>query len=665
MSARISLSPSWATGLLSILGPLGLYVVTLPRTVVLEDDGLFLMAAQHLGVAHPPGYPLFTWISWAFLHLPVGTEAFRGHLASAVLGALACGVLYLLARQRGVSPGSALAGAWALGASEHFWSQAIIAEVYTLNALLLFMTYGLVGQAVEAPKRWRGWVAAAATYGLGLANHYPLMVLAFPGLVLLAWPRWREVLPKVPGLLGVTLLTGGLPYAWMVWRSQQNPAISFYGPIEGWQSFWFYFSRQGYAGVDVSPSAGWWDRWEFLQWFGNELFWQLTPLGFLLALWGALLWLRERPVTGVLSGLLIGVSNSVVLLALLAFDYDYLNIAVFRPYSLVCYGFLALWLTRGLDALLEANLSRTALRPWAAAVVGVTLAAGLVGTAWSRNQRADDHFAEAHAELLSSLLPEQAVLIVFGDAETGPLGYYRFVEQRRPDVTLVSAQGLVYANRLFPARSSKRRKQEVLRRFIETTDRPVFYTVDAEQFPHGQGVRHLGFLKEVVRSGTADAIELSFRPEAEAYFQELLRLHPEDRWERFRRNKLLYLYGDFLGYALLGGGKAQATAAPLVQQAQENFYSLTGMVEVLLQHGRQRFLPEVRAFLTQADGLRDETLDKERSARFHYLLGFTSFLEGKTEAAIAEFETAYRIYPHPENSAITALKQLNRPLPEP
>ena len=46
----------------AVLGPLALYVATLPRTVVLEDDGLFLMAGVHLGIAHPPGYPLYTLI---------------------------------------------------------------------------------------------------------------------------------------------------------------------------------------------------------------------------------------------------------------------------------------------------------------------------------------------------------------------------------------------------------------------------------------------------------------------------------------------------------------------------------------------------------------------------------------------------------------------------
>ena len=96
--------------LLSISGPLVLYLFTIPRTVVLEDDGLFLMVAKHLRIAHPPGYPLFTGIAHIFMQLPFGTDAFRGHLASAFLGALACGVLFGCARLLGASVWAALTG---------------------------------------------------------------------------------------------------------------------------------------------------------------------------------------------------------------------------------------------------------------------------------------------------------------------------------------------------------------------------------------------------------------------------------------------------------------------------------------------------------------------------------------------------------------------------
>ena len=67
--------PDMAALVAAVLGPLALYAATLPRTVVLEDDGLFLMAGVHLGVAHPPGYPLYTLIVHLFTRLPFGDRA--------------------------------------------------------------------------------------------------------------------------------------------------------------------------------------------------------------------------------------------------------------------------------------------------------------------------------------------------------------------------------------------------------------------------------------------------------------------------------------------------------------------------------------------------------------------------------------------------------------
>ena len=85
---------------------------------MLEDDSLFLLAGVHLGVAHPPGYPLYTLIVHLFTRLPFEEAALLGHLSSAVLGALACGAVYCCARLLGASLLPALTAAWLLGVSE-------------------------------------------------------------------------------------------------------------------------------------------------------------------------------------------------------------------------------------------------------------------------------------------------------------------------------------------------------------------------------------------------------------------------------------------------------------------------------------------------------------------------------------------------------------------
>ena len=63
-----------------------LYVRTLhPGVGPYLDSIQYQIVTLVMGVSHPPGYPLFTWIGAAFVHLlPFGNPAFRLNLLSAV-----------------------------------------------------------------------------------------------------------------------------------------------------------------------------------------------------------------------------------------------------------------------------------------------------------------------------------------------------------------------------------------------------------------------------------------------------------------------------------------------------------------------------------------------------------------------------------------------------
>ena len=243
--------PAIAAGMATAL--FAVYALTAPRTVTLEDDGLFILAALDAGVAHPPGYPLFVLAGHLFSRLPLGTPAYRLHLMSALFGALACAVLYLLGRRMRAPAWAAAAAALGWGLSEHFWSQAIITEVYTLNALLCVATFHFCLRARgNGELDGRSLDLAALCFGLGLANHWPLTGLALAGFLLVLLPGRRRLPGHLPRL---ALIAGGvaaLCYLWMWWRSRQ-PVTAFYGPIDDLRSFWFFVSRQGYAEVDRQP----------------------------------------------------------------------------------------------------------------------------------------------------------------------------------------------------------------------------------------------------------------------------------------------------------------------------------------------------------------------------------------------------------------------------
>ena len=68
-----------------------------------------------------------------------------------------------------------------------------------------------------------------------------------------------------------------------------------------------------------------------------------------------------------------------------------------------------------------------------------------------------------------------AIMLASNDLETGVLGYYHFVENRRPDITLLHRTGLVYNRQFNRPRLPQKEKRKILREFISKTDRPVFF----------------------------------------------------------------------------------------------------------------------------------------------------------------------------------------------
>ena len=654
----------WGLLAASIAGPLTLYMSTMPRIVVLEDDGLFLMAGAYLGVAHPPGYPLHTFIVYLFTLLPFGSVAFLGHLSSAVIGALACGCLYLCVRCLDVTPIPALTASWLFAASEHFWSQAIITEVYTLNAFFFFGLYMLVLLGLRRPhKKWI-WVVCAGIYGLSLANHWPLMLLSTPGLMVLAYPAWRVVSRILPSVLGTLAVCTAAPYAWMVWRSQQHAPMNFYGSIDSLNELWFYVSREGYAAADSSPSAGWYDRLQFMQWLGTEMVWQLTILGFALALVGVVVLLRRRRYAVLISGLLVILGHSIVLIALINYDFDDFRIAVFRPYSLLCYGVLAVWFGIGFQFLLSKFLDirsrnatyKTRLNVSVATALGIALVAWSVHGNWKVNDRSETDFAERYVNLVFDFLPEDSVLFVTKD-EAIPIGYYKYVENRRPDVDLYELSALIYNKRLYDPFLPVEDKEEVLRKYISSNRRAVYTVGDVDAIEISRG-GYYGFLREVIRGAGTDMIELNAHNEGEEYFTHLALLNPIDRWERQVRNSLMFRYGKYLGVVLYSENSIYLDSMTnLFELAEDSYTCLLGMATSMLQYGNESHWDSVSRWLALAEGLKDQSTSKAMLARLYYLRGFLAQSQGKHRYAIEQLKISRYIYSHPNNGAVELLSQ--------
>jgi hypothetical protein len=234
------------------------YFHTLAPTVTLEDSGELAVASDYLGVPHPPGYPIWTLLTWFFQWIfhwvkyfgqpdsnwmlvlrslkdvfdPTMTgypnPAWSVGLCSAFFGALACGLLALLVSRSGSDILRSLrretevlglqtesriclicgvTGGLLFAFSSVLWSQSTIVEVYSLNAFFMVLTLLLTYRWMCRPHEDKTLYTVAFVFGLGLTNHQTLVFLG-PAMLAAMWFRDRELFRDAIGALLV--LVAGL-----------------------------------------------------------------------------------------------------------------------------------------------------------------------------------------------------------------------------------------------------------------------------------------------------------------------------------------------------------------------------------------------------------------------------------------------------------------------
>lgn len=267
---------------ISFLLPLFFFGVTVFPTLPTGDSGGLVTAACTLGVPHPAGFPLYRLIGRLFCFLPVGNPALSLNLMSGFFGALTCLSLFLCLRELQLSWVVTWIAPLLLATSGIFWSVSIVAEVYTLQTFLLGLIFWLSlryrrsGRSLE-----RNLIFLLV--GLSAANHWPLLILASPSLlILLIGPLRKE---RWEGLFkgAAFLLLGLLPYLYLPFSS------SYSSPLD-----WNHTRRFGNLilhlfRLNTSESKpGWeWKDWiRLFDFFGRKVIlkdfsWVGFPLAFL------------------------------------------------------------------------------------------------------------------------------------------------------------------------------------------------------------------------------------------------------------------------------------------------------------------------------------------------------------------------------------------------
>lgn len=187
---------------------LTIFIFTLAPGLLRDDSGEFQTLAYTLGMSHATGYPIYILLAKAFtLLVPIRDIAYRVNLLSAVLGGLCMALVYLAGRSLVGWRLPAFTGALVIGLDRIFWSQAIIAELYTASAALVAAEFVLLFSWRRSGK-WGYLFAAGLLGGLSLGIHNTV-ALAAPAIfiyLLITTKLQRDWLASLGGAgLGVAL----------------------------------------------------------------------------------------------------------------------------------------------------------------------------------------------------------------------------------------------------------------------------------------------------------------------------------------------------------------------------------------------------------------------------------------------------------------------------
>lgn len=248
--------PVWATAVLLGLLQLGVYGSTLFPTVPGGDSGELISTAHVLGVAHPPGYPLFTMLAkLAMVAIPVGSMAWRVNLLSAMFSAGAGVLLFLSSVElTGHQPAGVVAVA-IFNFARLQWLYAITGEVFALNNLLLS---AMVYQLIRFQSRPSLGAAAAGAFvcGLALSNQHTSVLFI---VVIAPWVLWtgRETVASSGKLAAIAFaaMLGMAPYGYCVWSATVNTSPLTWGDQSTMPGFMKHLLRQEYGTFSLAKGG--------------------------------------------------------------------------------------------------------------------------------------------------------------------------------------------------------------------------------------------------------------------------------------------------------------------------------------------------------------------------------------------------------------------------
>jgi hypothetical protein len=282
-----------------------LYATTIAPGILPADSGEFQLVAATGGVAHPPGFPLYTLLTVLLTRLAGRIDfAFTVSLFSLMTSTATLMVVHQTIIKLTKNQIAAITAVIALGTATTFWAQATTANIRSLTGLFtaIFLSQLLHFHQAKAHQKDKYLARAALALGLGLGHHPSLLFIGFVGTIyLLIQDKYLIVQPKRwirPLLFGAI---GAVPFLYLPLRASSGTPGATAG-LATWSGFWHHALARGFGNdlfYFIQPAA----LWQRIKVMGNVMTFQFS-VWLLLGMLLGFLWLlvKERKLAWLFGG---------------------------------------------------------------------------------------------------------------------------------------------------------------------------------------------------------------------------------------------------------------------------------------------------------------------------------------------------------------------------
>ena len=437
---------------------LAIYIHNLSRATYGGDVGDLLAAASIMGVAHPPGYPLFTLIGFLLSRINLITPAFMIGLISAFSGALGALFFYLFSYRFTKSKLISLIAVLALVFSYYYWFYSEIAEVFALDNLFAIALLLLAVIYYQTKQRKYVFLLSLLA-GLSLTNHQ-MIVLIFPSLALLSVNNLFKEKQKVKTILfclGFFLL-GLLPYLYVPLAASHNPAVN-WDQVHDLNSFLRLVLRRDYGtfGIGSIGDASFAQRLVTLKLYLIGMVIQATIPVITVILLG--MFYAYKKYRQIFFALLLAFLLSGPVFLLYA-GFSIINSFMFGVYErfiILSFVILLMFLPFGflfIKNLLQKFFQKEAL-PLLIITVFLIVPLSLFRYNYPKTNLSNLTLGETIIHDILSPLPKNSVIFLDGDTIIFNTWYLQYAKHFRADIIVINTNGPATNNKLYQSEASK------------------------------------------------------------------------------------------------------------------------------------------------------------------------------------------------------------------